>query len=46
MQAKLAKFVPTSIAHILAGLWYAILMVLIIIFMSTGSSEVARYWGL
>lgn len=46
MQQWLSKYLPISVAIILAAFWYALLMVLILIFINTGNDAGARYWGL
>lgn len=46
MQNWLSKYLPASLVHILAGLWYALLLVLIFIFIRTENGAGVRYWGL
>jgi len=46
MQEWLTKYLPASLVNILTGLWYAFLLVLILIFINTDSGKGVRYWGL
>lgn len=45
MQQWLSKYLPVSVANTLAGLWYALLMILILI-LHTSEGDGTRYWGL
>ena len=46
MQQWLSRYLPSSVANTLAGLWYTLLVVLIFIFLRTENGAGARYWGL